>query len=210
MQPDAQHCRYIGPVIHHEQGQSFPAQLGDLPRLIEDFPRVMPLMPKLQNTGAAFQKRLGSIYICDPQARQLSRIEHGIKWRNDQSDHDIVKGKPMKVELERAGEICTLRLEGRFATGQDTEYLHTKTEELKNAGCRHIIADFSKVSYIDSTGIGFLIAIYTSVLRDHGQFVLSAPNRRVRDVLDLTKLSSILKLYESELAARTALTERPS
>jgi anti-sigma B factor antagonist len=118
------------------------------------------------------------------------------------------KGKRMTVQLETSGEICVLRLEGRFATGQDSEYLRTKTEELKNAGCRHIIADFSKVSYIDSTGIGFLIAIYTGVLRDRGgEFVLAGPNRRVRDVLDLTKLSSILKLYEDESAARTALTE---
>lgn len=112
----------------------------------------------------------------------------------------------MKVHFETAGEICTLRLEGRFATGQDSEYLRTKTEELKKTGCRHIIADFSNVSYIDSTGIGFLIAIYTGVLRDRGgEFVLSGPNRRVREVLDLTKLSSILKLYENETAARAAL-----
>src|SRR5438132_6781904 len=117
------------------------------------------------------------------------------------------RGKRMKVHFETAGDICTLRLEGRFATGQDSEYLRARTEELKKAGCRHIIADFSKVSYIDSTGIGFLIAIYTSVIRDcGGQLVLSAPNHRVRDVLDLTKLSSILKLFDDEAAARAALT----
>ena len=113
----------------------------------------------------------------------------------------------MTVHLEKAGDICTLRLEGRFATGHDSEYLRAKTEELKQAGCRHIIADFSKVSYIDSTGIGFLVAIYTSMSRDRsGEFVLSGTNRRVRDVLDLTRLSSILKLYEDESAARSALT----
>lgn len=112
----------------------------------------------------------------------------------------------MKVNFEIAEDVCILRLEGRFATGQDSEYLRVKSEELKKAGCLNIIADFSKVSYIDSTGIGFLIAIYTSVRRDTGgQFVVSGPNRRVRDVLDLTKLSSILKLYDSEAAARTAL-----
>ncbi len=114
----------------------------------------------------------------------------------------------MKVNFEITQDVCILRLEGRFATGQDSEYLRIKSEELKKAGCRNIIADFSKVSYIDSTGIGFLIAIYTSVRRDTGgQFVVSGPNRRVRDVLDLTKLSSILKLYDNEAAARTALTK---
>ncbi len=113
----------------------------------------------------------------------------------------------MTVDFELGDEVCVLRLAGRFATGQDSEYLRTRAEELKKLGCRSIIADFSQVSYIDSTGIGFLIAIYTSVRRDTGgQFVLSAPNRRVREVLDLTKLSSILRLYDNEAAARLALT----
>lgn len=113
----------------------------------------------------------------------------------------------MTVDLESKDDVCVLRLTGRFATGQDTEYLRTKTEELKTTQCRHIIADFSNVSYIDSTGIGFLIAIYTGVMRDRGgEFVLSGPNRRVRDVLDLTKLSTILKLYDSVSSAQTALT----
>ncbi len=113
----------------------------------------------------------------------------------------------MTVDFELGEHVCVLRLAGRFATGQDSEYLRIRTEELKQAGCRNIIADFSKVSYIDSTGIGFLISIYTSVRRDcGGQFVLSSPNRRVREVLDLTRLSSILKLYDDEAAARLALT----
>ena len=113
----------------------------------------------------------------------------------------------MTVNFELGEQVCVLRLAGRFATGQDSEYLRLRAEELKKAGCRNIIADFSKVSYIDSTGIGFLIAIYTSVRRDTGgQFVISGPNRRVRDVLDLTRLSSILRLYDDEAAARLALT----
>ena len=113
----------------------------------------------------------------------------------------------MTVDFELGEDVCVLRLAGRFSTGQDSEYLRIRAEELKKAGCHNIIADFSNVSYIDSTGIGFLIAIYTSIRRDTGgQFVISAPNRRVRDVLDLTRLSSILKLYENEAAARLALT----
>lgn len=116
----------------------------------------------------------------------------------------------MKVTFELGQDVCVLRLEGRFATGQDSEYLHAKSEELKKAGCRNILADFSRVSYIDSTGIGFLVAIYTSVRRDTGgQFVICGANRRVRDVLDLTRLSSVLKLYDNEAAARLDLEPGP-
>ena len=66
----------------------------------------------------------------------------------------------MLVEFEFRGDICVLRLQGRFATGQDSLYLHTKAEELKTSGCAKILVDFSDVDYVDSTGIGFLIGIY--------------------------------------------------
>lgn len=112
----------------------------------------------------------------------------------------------MVVNFEFLDDVCVLRLEGRFATGQDAEYLRTRTEELRKQGCLKIIADFSGVSYIDSTGIGFLIAIYTSIIRERGgKFVIAAPNHRVREVLQLTKLDTILTLYDNVDSAVKAL-----
>lgn len=112
----------------------------------------------------------------------------------------------MLVEFEKQGDICILRLHGRFATGQDSIYLRNKTEELKSAGYTKVLADFSRVDYIDSTGIGFLIGIYTSILKNaNGRFVLSSLNRRVRDVLELTRLANVIPIYPSEQAAREAL-----
>src|SRR5579871_2818403 len=112
----------------------------------------------------------------------------------------------MLVEFEKRGDICILRLHGRFATGQDSAYLRAKTEEIKNAGYSKVLADFSQVSYIDSTGIGFLIGIYTSILKNStGQFVLANLNRRVRDVLELTRLANVMPIYSTEEAAIEAL-----
>ena len=112
----------------------------------------------------------------------------------------------MIVTFDNQDGVCVLRLQGRFATGQDTDYLREKTEELKKQGCNKIVADFADVSYIDSTGIGFLIAIYTSVSKDgHGKFVLAGANRRVREVLTLTKLDTIFSTYETLPDAVAAL-----
>jgi len=110
------------------------------------------------------------------------------------------------VEFEFRGEICVIRLEGRFATGQDSLYLHTKAEELKASGCLKILVDFTRVDYVDSTGIGFLIGIYTSVKKSPlGQFALAGANRRVREVLELTRLAQVIQLYPNEAAALEAL-----
>ncbi len=112
----------------------------------------------------------------------------------------------MLVGFEHHGDICVLRLEGRFATGQDSLYLHTKAEELKNSGFTKVLVDFGGVDYVDSTGIGFLIGIYTSVKRSpQGQFALVNANRRVREVLELTRLAQIIQTYPTEAAALGAL-----
>ncbi len=112
----------------------------------------------------------------------------------------------MLVEFEFRGDICVLRLHGRFATGQDSLYLHTKAEELKNSGYVRILVDFAAVDYVDSTGIGFLIGIYTSVTKNStGQFALANANRRVREVLELTRLAQVIHLYPTEAAALEAL-----
>jgi anti-anti-sigma factor len=112
----------------------------------------------------------------------------------------------MLVEFEFRGNICVLRLHGRFATGQDSLYLHTKAEELKGSGYVKILVDFTSVDYVDSTGIGFLIGIYTSVSKSpQGQFVLVNTNRRVRDVLELTRLAQVIQIFPNEAAALEAL-----
>ena len=108
----------------------------------------------------------------------------------------------MLVDLDERGGICVLRLHGRFATGRDSTYLEAKTAEIKSTGLAKVLADFSDVEYIDSTGIGFLIGLYTSILKtDGGDFALASVGRRVRDVLDLTRLSSIIPIYANEAAA---------
>src|SRR6202050_2530404 len=110
------------------------------------------------------------------------------------------------VEFEYRGDVCVLRLEWRFATGQDSLYLHTKAEELKGSGYVKILVDFARVDYVDSTGIGFLIGIYTSVKKSPvGQFALANANRRVREVLELTRLAQVIQLYPHEASALEAL-----
>jgi len=112
----------------------------------------------------------------------------------------------MLVEFQVEGEICILRLTGRFATGQDTAYLRERTDELKRRGCTMVLVDFREVAYIDSTGIGFLIGIYTSVIKNPGgAFGICCPNAKVREVLELCRLHTIFPIYDDEATALAAL-----
>lgn len=112
----------------------------------------------------------------------------------------------MVVSFEFSGEVCVLRLEGRFATGLDQTYLRGRADELRHLDYRKVAVDFTGVSYIDSTGIGFLISVYTIVTQEkQGAFALAGTNRRVQEVLRLTKMTTIMKSYADLAAAVAAL-----
>ena len=118
----------------------------------------------------------------------------------------------MVIDFEYKDDVCILRLKGRFVTGGDTSYLRTKTDELKASGCRKVMADFHDVPYADSTGIAFVVGVYISIARTlGGLFVVSAPNHRVREVLDITRLSSIIPIASDETSALAFLhSETPA
>jgi len=118
----------------------------------------------------------------------------------------MMAGSPsLRIDLDLQGPLCILRMKGRFLTGHDLDYLRTKIEEVKNTGCRKVLADLHEVPYLDSTGIGFVVGLYTSVKNAGGQFALLGLNRRVREVLEITKLSEIIPSYENEALARRAV-----
>src|SRR5258708_21682440 len=101
----------------------------------------------------------------------------------------------MLVEIEHTEDICILRLKGRFVTGADKDYLSEKAEEIKSRNCMKVLADFRDVPYIDSTGIGFVVGLYTSITKNRaGRFVLVGASPRVNEVLALTRLNTVIPL----------------
>lgn len=112
----------------------------------------------------------------------------------------------MLVEIEHREDMCVVRFKGRFVTGADRAYLIGKVSEVKKAKCHKVMADFHDVPYIDSTGIGFIVSVFTSVTKDAaGRFVLVGANRRVREVFDLTRLSTVIPMAADEAAGIAAL-----
>jgi anti-sigma B factor antagonist len=113
----------------------------------------------------------------------------------------------MLVDIEHREDICFVRFKGRFVTGTDRAYLCGKVGEIKTALCSRVMVDLQDVPYVDSTGIGFLVSVFTSVTKDaSGRFVLVGANKRVREVLDLTRLSTVIPMAADEAAGIVALS----
>jgi anti-anti-sigma factor len=115
--------------------------------------------------------------------------------------------EPLVVKFERDNDLCILRISGRLTTGENEEYLQSKARELKCIGCRNLLVDVRGLRSTGSSGIGFIVDLYTSVTRSGvGRMVLLGPAPRVQEVLDITRLSTIIPIAVDLAAAIAFLT----
>jgi anti-anti-sigma factor len=114
----------------------------------------------------------------------------------------------MTVEFEQKNQVCTLHLKGKIATGSDVAYLRERAEQLKSMNYRKVIVDCHELPYLDSTGIAFLVGIFTSIKNAGGDCALVQLTPRVREVLDLTHLTSVIPVHDTEKAALAAFSEQ--
>jgi anti-anti-sigma factor len=100
---------------------------------------------------------------------------------------------PMLIEVKPKDGLCLVRCEGRLVTA-DHKYLRAKKDEIKGANCKKVLADFSEVSEIGSAGIGFIVGVYTSTRNLGGRFILVGLSPHVREVFDVTHVSTVIPL----------------
>jgi anti-sigma B factor antagonist len=107
----------------------------------------------------------------------------------------------LKITLQVVGEVCVLRLEGKFIVGGESVYLKDKVKDVLNMGMKSILVDMSKVPFVDSTGIGFLVSSQAGVSKEGGAFKLLNPNPRIREVLKITRLDRVFEVFDEEETA---------
>src|SRR5215467_6791657 len=74
-------------------------------------------------------------------------------------------------------------------------------KELLADGRSDLILDLSALSYVDSSGLGQLISVWTSIGRRGGQLILLRPSPRVREQLEITKLDTVFTIINHEAEA---------
>jgi anti-sigma B factor antagonist len=82
--------------------------------------------------------------------------------------------------------------------------LHDQVRDLLSDGCRYFVMNLEKVEYIDSSGLGQLVALWTSVRTKGGNLVLMRPSERVRRLLTVTRLNVVFDVYQDEEKAKAA------
>ncbi len=104
----------------------------------------------------------------------------------------------MKVKTRDAGNVVVFDVSGQVMGGPDADTFHDLVKNHLGDGKNKILVNLKKVNWINSTGLGILIAGYSSVQDAGGEFKLANISDRIESILMVTKLAGIFESYETE------------
>ena len=99
------------------------------------------------------------------------------------------------------GAVTILDLSGKLTIDQDAQLLKDKINSLILQQRTKVILNLGEVSYIDSGGLGQLVASYGSLSKTTGGLKLLHVNKRNHDLLSITRLVTIFDTFDSEAEA---------
>jgi anti-anti-sigma factor len=110
----------------------------------------------------------------------------------------------LALESRHCGSVYVVRCAGRIVTGEESALL----EETLKRGLREftrVVLNVSEVDRVDSSGMGLLVRFLWHTRTRGGDLRLAAPTRIVTDLLEMTKLSAVFRVFPDEEAAIVSL-----
>ncbi len=107
----------------------------------------------------------------------------------------------MKASKRVDGNVTVLSLSGKLMGGPDAEGVRNAIKECLDSGQKDILIDLGDVSWINSTGLGILIASHVTVTNGGGNLKLSRVSKRINQIFMVTKLHTVFETFETEAEA---------
>ena len=107
----------------------------------------------------------------------------------------------VKLNTRQVGDVTVVDVAGRITLGEGSSALRDSLREMVGKDHKKILLNLGDVSYIDSSGIGELVSGFTTVTNSGGQLKLLGLNKRVKDLLQITKLYTVFDVHEDEAGA---------
>ena len=107
----------------------------------------------------------------------------------------------LDVKERQAGDVTILDLSGEVRIGEGSIALRDSIRNLADQGKQKVLLNLRGVKYIDSSGIGELIANYTTIRRQGGQLKLLNLTDKIQNLLVITKLLTVFDAYDDEAEA---------
>lgn len=106
--------------------------------------------------------------------------------------------------------VMVVDLRGRLTLGPEVELLREALLAAVDRGERRLLLNCAGLTYVDSAGVGELVSAYSAVVRRGGELKLLKPNGRLRDVLEITRLDTLIPVCVDEETAITTFSTASS
>ena len=114
----------------------------------------------------------------------------------------------MKCAKNIEGEVAVLSLGGKLMGGPDADQVRGAIKECLDNEEKNILIDLGDVSWINSTGLGILIASHVTVTNADGNLKLSRVSKRISQIFMVTKLHTVFEAYESVKEALASFSSK--
>ena len=107
----------------------------------------------------------------------------------------------VKLSTRQVGDVTVIDATGRITLGEGASTFRDTVRDLAAKGDKKILLNLSDVTYIDSSGIGELVSGFTTVTNHGGVLKLLGLSKRVKDLLQITKLYTVFEVFDDESTA---------
>jgi len=107
----------------------------------------------------------------------------------------------MKMTNSEVDDVSVVKLDGRIILGEESNSLREKVKSLLAEGKKKIVLNMADVTYIDSSGLGALVAAHVSAKAQGASVRLCNLGQKFHEVMQLTKLLTVFDVYDTEAAA---------
>ncbi len=104
----------------------------------------------------------------------------------------------LKISNRQVGVVTVLDLSGRITLGEAAGSLRDTIKEIVNKDQKNILLNLAEVNYIDSSGLGELVGAFATVSNRGGHLKLENVQKRVHELMHITKLYSVFEIFTGE------------
>jgi anti-sigma B factor antagonist len=97
--------------------------------------------------------------------------------------------------------VSVVALDGRIVLGEESNLLRERVKSLIGEGKKNIVLNMANVKYIDSAGLGILVAAHVSAKNQGAAVHLANLGNKFHDLLQLTRLLTVFNVYDTETDA---------
>ncbi|MBX9602530.1 MAG: STAS domain-containing protein [Bryobacteraceae bacterium] len=112
----------------------------------------------------------------------------------------------VKLTTRQVGDVTVIDAVGRITLGEGASTFRDTIRDMASGGHKKVLLNLGEVSYIDSSGIGELVSGFTTVTNHGGILKLLGLSKRVKDLLQITKLYTVFEVFDDEAEAVRSFT----